>query len=123
MIVFVACLFVLVVLGCEDKTARGELAALRIGNQVEGNFLLGIGSIGGSPKIYFMRKLSGGGYRVTSHPAAYSTIFEDVVLPERPYYTYRMSAWCLCPERAEYEFHIPAGAIVHDFSVDLNDFN
>ena len=115
-ITFVVCLSVLGILGCEYGPEQNELAALRLGSQAEGSFFLGCGSIGDRPKIYYIKKFSDGGCQIAYCSISQATIYEDIVPPQQPYYVRdtRRAA-------VDYEFHIPVGAIVYDFSVNLED--
>ena len=124
-VIFMVCLSMLGVLGCKQKDdillERNELAALNLGSRIQSTFFLGCGSIRGRSVIHYVKKFSDGGHQISSSYVSQSIIYEDIVLPQQPYYEkYKhwnhRYGWCRI-----YDFHVPAGTVSHDFSIDLND--
>ena len=117
--VLVVCLSVLTMLSCGiNKSRHYELTALRLDTQAQGNFFLGCGSVGSRPVVYYVKKFPSGGSQISYWPISRCIIFEDVLPSEQPYLLQHCNRF---GDVRTTEFHIPAGAIVHDFSVDLED--
>jgi hypothetical protein len=109
-------------------TEQFDLAALSTEATVEGRrYFLSGGYIEGSRQISFV--LDHGDYlTVGSNPAGASEIWEDE--EENPYvvvYDYYVNVWWLAPTgwwewdlwHDGHEFHVPAGSVISDYSVDL----
>jgi len=111
-------------------TERGKgwfsIASLRRGDAVQGQFVLGSGRVGSTPRYYYLEVLGGGELRLGSVNAERARLIETADTSPRVTFTnYWKRAWWFWfwPDdsdywSADYRVYVPPGTALREFHVD-----